>query len=182
MERSGQDRLTPEVMGRAFDAHRRRLLATAARTGFVSEREDVVQDVFVDLCASPGRFDPERGSLRALLVTKTRSRAIDVARAEAARDTRQSRWEADRRSAGPDVASRAVGEVTAAAVRAALAAMPASMREPLTLAYYGDRSYREVARLIGVAEGTVKSRIRAGLARLREELTAAGLHPVDVGA
>jgi RNA polymerase sigma-70 factor (ECF subfamily) len=136
--------------------------------------EDVVQEVFLRLWNEPEKFDPGRGSLRTYLLAQTHGRSVDLVRAESARRTREQR-EARRR---PDVdydLEREIEQLSIAEhVRAALADLAKPERDAIELAYFGGHSYREVAALLGQPEGTVKSRIRAGLARLRDSLVASG--------
>ena len=136
--------------------------------------EDVVQEVFLRLWNQPEKFDSERGSLRAFLLAQTHGRSVDLVRAESSRRSREERDARRRADAGYDL-EREVEHLTLAEnVRSALADLQESERAAIELAYFGGHSYREVAELLGQPEGTVKSRIRAGLARLRASLVASG--------
>jgi RNA polymerase sigma-70 factor (ECF subfamily) len=136
--------------------------------------EDVVQEVFLRLWNDPEKFDPGRGSLRAYLLAQTHGRSVDLVRAESARRTREQR-EARRRPEVDYDLEREIEQLSLAEhVRAALADLAEPERDAIELAYFGGHSYREVAVLLGEPEGTVKSRIRAGLARLRDSLVASG--------
>jgi RNA polymerase sigma-70 factor (ECF subfamily) len=136
--------------------------------------EDVVQEVFLRLWNDPEKFDPGRGSLRAYLLAQTHGRSVDLVRAESARRTREQR-EARRRPEVDYDLEREIEQLSLAEhVRAALAELAEPERDAIELAYFGGHSYREVAVLLGEPEGTVKSRIRAGLARLRDSLVASG--------
>ncbi len=137
--------------------------------------EDVSQTVFVELWRRPGRFDPDRGRLRPWLVAQAHARAVDAVRSETARTRRQER---DGRLAGPTVPD--VDEAVQAAalsddVRRAVDQLAEDERAAIVLSYFGGHSYRETAELLGAPEGTVKTRIRRGLMRLRRVLEAQGV-------
>ncbi|MFZ4515624.1 MAG: sigma-70 family RNA polymerase sigma factor [Acidimicrobiia bacterium] len=135
--------------------------------------EDVVQEVFTRLWNNPGRFDHARGSLRSFVMADVHGRAVDVIRAESARYRREATVavpEVD----GADLEREVIDLVQADAVRTALAQLEPEERTPIELAYFGGHTYREVAVLLATPEGTIKSRIRSGLARFRSLLTEAG--------
>ena len=137
--------------------------------------EEIVQDVFVRLWNDPSRFDPERGSLRSYLLTQTHGRAVDLLRADGARRRREQRDAQRTAAAGHDV-ERDVWELaTAEQVRRSLLCLPTDERTAIELAYFGGYTYREVATRLDQPEGTVKSRIRSGLKRLRGQLAEAGI-------
>ena len=136
--------------------------------------EDVCQTVFVDLWSRSERFDASRGSLRSWLVTQAHARAVDLVRAEEARRRREAN-EARTVPATTDLGSLLDTEEMAAGVRQAVQGLPAAEREPILLAYFGGKTYREAAAMLGQPEGTVKSRIRAGLTRLKVALEAEGV-------
>jgi RNA polymerase sigma-70 factor (ECF subfamily) len=147
----------------------RRLLTNQAQA------EEVVQEIFLRLWNDPGRFDPERGSLRSFLLTQTHGRSVDLLRGETARRRREER-EASFNARPAYELDREVWDLALAGhVREAMANLQDGEREAIELAYFGGHTYREVATMLGEAEGTVKSRIRAGLKRLRAELTTAGV-------
>lgn len=145
-----------------------RVALSTARSPEVAH--DVTQDVFAHLWRHPDRFDPTRGSLRAYLITRARSRTLDVLRSE----TSRSRRERIEGRAGiidaADIADSVADLDTATRLRAALATLRDDERSVIELAYFGGRSYREVADELGIPEGTAKSRIRSGLAKLRLEM------------
>jgi RNA polymerase sigma factor (sigma-70 family) len=131
--------------------------------------EDVTQEVFVSLWQFPDRFDPARGSLRAWLGLLAHHRSVDRVRAERRHTERQleSHASAPRRYDGEhNVESDVSAMWLSDRVRDAIAKLPAEQREAIVLAYFGDRSYRQVALELGVPEGTVKSRVRLALRRL----------------
>lgn len=125
--------------------------------------EDTVQEVFVKFWESPERYDADRGSLRTFLLTIAHRRAVDTVRSEQARFTREEKVPQDvPGSLEDEVWSRVVSDQ----VRAAVASLSAGEREAIELAYFGHLSYIDVARRLGLPEGTVKSRIRSGMRRL----------------
>jgi RNA polymerase sigma factor (sigma-70 family) len=135
--------------------------------------EDVSQDVFVGLWERPDAFDPDRGSLRSWLGTVTHRRAVDHVRREEARRRRAERA-AGRISVAPDVDEMATALVTAERVRAALDVLPEEQRTAIQLAYFGGRTYRDVARILGIPEGTAKSRLRLALKKVAAVLESEG--------
>lgn len=146
----------------------KRLLRDHARA------EEIVQEVFLRLWNDPNRFDPDRGTLRSYLLAHCHGRSVDLIRAETARRGREDRDAKETAEVGYDVAHEVLDLAVAGHVREALETLPLGERRAIELAYFGGRTYREVADQLGEPEGTVKSRIRAGLKRLRSEL-------VDVG-
>jgi RNA polymerase sigma-70 factor (ECF subfamily) len=136
--------------------------------------EDVSQDVFVAVWQRPEAFDPERGSLRTWLGTLAHRRAVDYVRREEARRRRSER-DASRRASVPDVEEIAVALVTAERVRDALDLLPDEQRRAIQLAYFGGKTYRQVAEVLGIPEGTAKSRLRLGLRRIADALEAQGI-------
>jgi RNA polymerase sigma-70 factor (ECF subfamily) len=132
--------------------------------------DDVTQDVFMDLWRRPEQFDAGRGALRTFLLTKAHGRAVDVLRAESARSAREARNARETAAAGYDLDRYVWDLAVADQVRVAMEALPGGERKAIEMAYFDGRTYREVASLLGEPEGTVKSRIRSGLRRLREVL------------
>jgi RNA polymerase sigma-70 factor (ECF subfamily) len=129
--------------------------------------EDVVAEVFVGLWFFPEKFDPSRGSLLSFLRLKARGRSIDLVRAETSRRRRE---ETESRAivGGVEDSDRPIiASDEALAIRSALAQLPANEREPISLAFFSGMSYRSVAAQLNLPEGTVKSRIRAGLNHLQ---------------
>ena len=137
-----------------------------------AQSDEVTQEVFVELWRLAARHDGTRGSVRSWAGTIAHRRAVDRVRAEQSRRDRTER-EAARREVEYDVVSDEV-ETTMERVRLrkALERLTGTQRQSLELAYYGGHTYREVAVLLGIPEGTVKSRIRDALIRLRDELGA----------
>jgi len=154
------DRLGPVVYGAAL-----RVLGDAAAA------QDVAQDVFVELWCHPGKYDPAAGPLRAYLAMLARHRAVDLIRGELRRIARQERNYRLTPGQPPSLPSDEVVDAESASlVRAAVGLLPESQRQVVELAYFGGLSYREVALVAGIPEGTAKSRLRLALAKLETVL------------
>jgi len=147
----------------------RRLLTDHARA------EEIVQEVFVRLWNEPDRFDPERGTMRSFLLANAHGRAVDLIRSETSRRRREQRESSLTADAGYDIAREVWDLALAGHVRDALEALEDGERSAIELAYFGGLTYREAALELGEAEGTVKSRIRTGLKKLRHELENSGI-------
>lgn len=153
----------------AVQALARRLLGSGALA------EEVVQEVFLRLWDRPDRFDPSRGSLRSFLLTQCHGRSLDLLRAENARHQREARDAERAQRTSYDLEHHVVDLTTAEQVREAMGDLPERERAAIELAYLSGCSYREVAVLLGQPEGTVKSRIRTGLEKMRTSLAGAGV-------
>jgi RNA polymerase sigma-70 factor (ECF subfamily) len=160
--------------GRAVYGLARRVLQDA------SEAEDVTQEVFLRLWHEPDRFDPERGTLRSFLLAQAHGRAVDAVRAASSRRAREARDAARTARAAYDMQHEAWDLVLADQVARAMAELSDDERHAIELAYFDGHTYREVARELEQPEGTVKSRIRSGMRRLRDALVDAGVQGVDV--
>ncbi len=159
------------AMAEVVRRHRQPVVAFAYRLVGDRERADeIAQDVFLRLWERSSRFDVQRGSLRAFLLAITHGRALDVMRSDSSRRAREKRDAV--RTIAPDsgVEVEVVAKTVADAVHDALSQLPEPERRAVELAYFGGYSYRTVARMLDEPEGTVKSRIRSGLGRLRRLL------------
>jgi RNA polymerase sigma factor (sigma-70 family) len=136
--------------------------------------EEITQDVFVSMWEQPERFDPDRGSLRSWLGTLAHRRSVDWVRREEARRRREDR-EANACVPPPDIAELATSMVIAERIRVAVDALPREQREALLLAYFGGKTYRQVAEILEIPEGTAKSRLRLALHRVADALEAEGI-------
>ena len=136
-----------------------------------SQSEEVLQEVFLEVWQSASRFAPNRGQGRSWVLTIAHRRAVDRVRSSQAstdRDVRAGFRDLD--VAHDGVAEQAELRIEGEKVTAALTALPDVQREALTLAYFGGYSQSEIAALVGAPLGTIKTRMRDGLSRLRAEL------------
>jgi RNA polymerase sigma-70 factor (ECF subfamily) len=169
-------RFRQEALAEAYRRHGDAAFGLAAR--ILHDRalaEEIVQEVFLRLWNDPEKFDPGRGSLRSYVMASVHSRAIDVVRAESSRRAREERHDRLHPQPAYDLEDEIVDLTVAEQVRAALEDLSDDERRAIELAYFGGHSYREVAALLEEPEGTVKSRIRVGLRRLRDSLAEAGI-------
>jgi RNA polymerase sigma-70 factor (ECF subfamily) len=131
-----------------------------------AQAEEVTQEVFVDLWRQAVRFDPARGGVRGWAVTIAHRRAVDRVRSEQSlRDRHLRDAAAPWAVAGP--ADAVIDALDRDRARQALMELSAAQREALELAFYDGLTHVEIAQRLGVALGTVKTRIRDGLIRLR---------------
>jgi RNA polymerase sigma-70 factor (ECF subfamily) len=135
--------------------------------------EEVTQEAFIELWRLAPRYDDSRGSVRAWASTLAHRRAIDRVRSEQSARDRVERESQKRPIQTNDVAEQVVANIDGTRVRKALERLTEIQRQAVELAYFGGHSYREVALLLNVAEGTIKTRIRDGMIRLRDELGVA---------
>lgn len=168
-------RWRPEALAEAYRRHGGAVFALALRV--VRDRgraEDVTQVVFTALWDSAEGFDPDRGTLRSYLLTLAHRRAVDVVRSEERRRHREDRL--GHMAEAPYDLERQVWDLALGErVRSALDALPGAERQAIEMAYFGGHTYREVSTLVGAPEGTIKSRIRSGLLRLRAALADVGV-------
>jgi RNA polymerase sigma-70 factor, ECF subfamily len=144
-----------------------------------TDAEDVTQEVFLRLWNQPDRFDPARGSLRSFLLAQAHGRAVDAVRSSSSRRAREAR-DALRTADSPYDMQREVWDLAVAdQVASAMGELPEEERRAIELAYFDGHTYREVAELLHQPEGTVKSRIRNGMRRMRAVLADAGVRGVD---
>ena len=162
-----------DAVARLYDRHVARLLGVAYRIlGETGEAEEVVQEVFLYAWRAASSYDPFRGSVLAWLVVATRSRAIDRIR------TRRSAVPSDERGRDPLAglpAADDVEETTASrqwekVCRGAVAELPEEQRRALELAFFEGLTHPEIAARTATPLGTVKTRIRLGLMKLRERV------------
>jgi RNA polymerase sigma-70 factor (ECF subfamily) len=141
--------------------------------GDAEAAQDVVQEVFVYVWRNAQRYDDARGTIESWLVTLARSRGIDRLRAEGSRKRRTEEF-AQTLDVATGIADEPLQRLAAAdtgrRVRAALAALPLEQRRALEIAYWEGLSHSEIATRLNTPLGTIKTRIRQGMLRLRELL------------
>ena len=172
----GISRYDQQALAEAYRRHAGAVYTLAQR--LLAERamaEEIVQEVYLRLWNRPEVFDPARGSLRSYLLAQCHGRAVDLLRSETSRRNREEKDARRTAQAGYDVEHEVVDLVVAERVRGALDGLQTSERRAIELAYLGGHTYREVAELLDEPEGTVKSRIRSGLKKMRQSLQDVGV-------
>ena len=155
------------ALGSLYDRHAGVMLALGVRiTGMRHEAEDLLHDVFLEAWRHAGDFDPQRGSVKTWLLLRMRSRCLDRVRSHAF--SRSDSLDAEpARVSATDTTDR---QIDGARARGLLSALPEGQREVLELGYFQGLSFSEIAELLGIPVGTVKSRVSAALVKLREDL------------
>ncbi|WP_353473179.1 sigma-70 family RNA polymerase sigma factor [Salipiger sp. H15] len=168
-----RDRRDREAFGRLFDFFAPRLKAMLMRGGLRDgSAEDVVQDVMLTVWNKAAQFDPHRAEASAWIYRIARNRQIDLYRR---RPLPEPELVQEPESAEPDAPQILAMEQEAAQLRAALERLSPEQVEALRHAYMDELPHSEISRITGLPLGTIKSRIRLGLDRLRRDLT--GLRP-----
>ncbi|HUG49933.1 MAG TPA: ECF RNA polymerase sigma factor SigK, partial [Terrimesophilobacter sp.] len=133
-----------------------------------AQSEEVTQEVFLEIWQSASRFDPNKGKAMTWILTMARRRAIDRIRAsQAARDRDTRIGVRDFQAEYDDVAETAELRIEGGKVDAAMRELSDAQRLVISLAYYGGQTHSEIAGTLGVPIGTVKTRLRDGMIRLR---------------
>jgi RNA polymerase sigma-70 factor (ECF subfamily) len=164
-----------EALQTLYDETSRVLYSLAHRV--LNDREDaeeVMLDVYQQVWSSADRFDATRGSVLSWLAVMTRNRAIDRVRQSNVRRTRELSIEEPIEAASdrPAPEMQSILEQQRVLVRKAMAELAADQREAIELAFYSGLSHSEVAEALGAPLGTVKTRIRVGMQKLRKALPA----------
>lgn len=163
-----------------YRQHGQAVYAVARRVlNNTSEAEDVTQEVFLRLCNNPDRFDPKRGTLRSFLLAQARARSVDAIRSLKARRQRELREAHSGATNAYDLHHEVWDVAQADEVARALEDLPDEERRPIELAFFDGHTYMEVAVLLDQPEGTIKSRIRNGMRRMRAALVEAGIRGAD---
>jgi RNA polymerase sigma-70 factor, ECF subfamily len=161
-----------QALGRLYDLHAPLLFGLAKRMlGSAAAAEDLLHDVFLEVWQHAAEYAPDRGSVRAWLVVRTRSRALD----RLGRGARESRVAEQLSTAGePPHAPSPVASLDGARLRRLLTTLPAELVAVLDLSYFQGLSATEIADQLGIPVGTVKSRLARAIESLRGAMTPAG--------
>ena len=160
----------PTAFGLVYDRHSSPAFSLAYRmVGRRNVAEDVVQEAFLSLWRSGGRYDATRGSVRTWILGIVHNRAIDALRRATVHDSRRASDEGlEERFEAPDrTDAEAARRSQAGEVRAALGALPEDQLKVIELAYFGGFTHSEIAEMLQTPLGTVKGRMRLGLEKLR---------------
>ena len=139
-----------------------------------AQSEEVAQEVMVELWRTAARYAPERGTVMTFTMTLAHRRAVDRVRsAQAAADREDHVGRRDAARPFDEVAEQVTARFEQEQVRRCLGTLTELQRESVVLAYYGGRTYKEVGELLDTPLGTIKTRLRDGLIRLRDCLGVA---------
>jgi RNA polymerase sigma-70 factor (ECF subfamily) len=166
-----------DALGILYDRHGRHALGLAQRIlGDRRFAEEVVQEVFLAVMQRAASFDPNRASVRSWLLALVHHKSVDaVRREESQRRRAAASSRLDPIGLVPDAADSAWDLIVAERVRTALDVLTEQERQAIETAYFGGYTYRQTAELLEVPEGTVKTRMRTGLRKLRDALTDQGV-------
>ena len=162
-----------DALGILYDRHSARLMGLAQRIlGDTGEAEEVLQEVFLHVWKAAATFDPSRGPVLAWLLVATRSRSIDRLRSRRPGQSARIRSleEAPETASREDVEADAAGREWEAQCRAVIGELPEDQRRALELAYFEGLTHQEIAERTATPLGTVKTRVRLGLMKLRERI------------
>ena len=162
-----------DALAQIYDRYHRQVFSLALRIlGDHILAEDTTQEVFLALWRDPTKFDPAKGAFASWLLSLAHHRSVDAVRREESQRRRRDRLAELEPPVlmGDDPSEKALERLVGADVRTALSELPAVQREALTLAYFGGYTQREVAALTGAPLGTVKTRMLAGMRKLRQVL------------
>lgn len=161
-----------QAFARLYDATATRVFGLAVRVvRDPAQAEEVTQEAFLEIWRTASRFDPDRGSPLAWLLTITHRKAVDRVRSAEAATRRDTTYHEQNQPVEHDSTAEAAHvSLEAHRVRGALAALTEVQREAVGLAYFGGYTHTEVATMLDLPVGTAKTRIRDGLIRLRDAM------------
>jgi RNA polymerase sigma-70 factor (ECF subfamily) len=157
------------------------LLAFSLALRVVNDRgraEDVVQDAFLSVWRKAASYAEGRGSVKTWLTSIVRNRAIDLVRARRESDADDDAILLALRDPSPSVVEQVTAALDRDSIRAAIGELPLEQRQAIVMAYFEGLSHSEISEVTGLPLGTVKSRIRLGMHRLRTALVEAGAGPI----
>ena len=155
------------ALAELYDRHSSSALGLARRMLGPSRAEDAVQEAFTSIWRSASSFDPAQGLVQTWLMRIVRYRSLDILRRIAAEDRRVMQVERERPGSAETADAAAIRHDRAAQVQEALAGLPPDQREVVERAYCGGWTQAEIAERLGLPVGTVKSRARLALEKLR---------------
>lgn len=173
-----------EALGTLYDRYAGLAMGTAMRVvRDQSQAEDVVHDAFVAAWQKIDRFDATRGTVRSWLLTIVRNRAIDRVRGRRASIDVDTADDQSLLRTSPDPTQEGVlDNIGAEQIRDAMSRLPEEQRTAVELAFFRGHTYREIAVITGVAQGTANGRLRLALAKLRDLLRTSDAAPFSVGS
>lgn len=162
----------PEALTLVFDRLGRRAFGLAYQiVGHGAEAEDVVQETFLTLWRQADRLDPDRGHLTGFILTVAHRKALDAVRARRRREAHQTPLDPEMDALDAiDVEASAIAVLDGNIVRQALQQIPEDQRRVIEMAYFQGYTHHEIAAQLRLPIGTVKSRMRLGLSKLRDTL------------
>ncbi len=166
------------ALGELYDEHGSHAYSLALRiVGNTSDAEEIVQDVFLHVWRQAEKYDPTRATVTGWILMLTRSRAIDRLRARKARPALESRDLEWGHEPGDNQEVAVIAQEAATRVKAELEALPHAMRQAVEMAYFDGLTHSEIAEQLREPLGTVKTRLRSALLRLRATLKGGKTSP-----
>jgi RNA polymerase sigma-70 factor (ECF subfamily) len=164
-----------QAFAQLYDATSTRVFGLAVRiVRDPAQAEEVAQESFLDIWRTASRFDPDKGSALAWMLTIVHRKSVDRVRSAEASTRRDTTYELRNQTIDHDsTADAAHASMEARRVRNAMASLTEAQREALELAYFGGYTHTEVASMLDLPLGTAKTRIRDGLIRLRDTIGVA---------
>jgi RNA polymerase sigma-70 factor (ECF subfamily) len=161
-----------DAFGELYDLTSRRVYGLVLRVvRDPAQAEEVAQEAYLEIWRTASRYEPERGSAVAWLMTIAHRKAVDRVRSAEAATRRESTYQQRNRTVDHDTTAETVhASLEARRVRAAVAGLTDVQREAVQLAYFGGYTHTEVAAMLDLPLGTAKTRIRDGLIRLRDTI------------
>ncbi len=164
----------PAAFEELYDRYSRAVYSLALRMlGNPQAAQEVAQEIFLHIWRGAGEFAPERGSARSWVLSLAHHRAVDALRRQRVRAAEPLEERSPAVGGASDIVEQVIRGVERASVRSALMTLSPEQRESIILAYYGGYTQQEISARVGIPLGTVKTRIRDGMLRLRTVLAPA---------